>query len=522
MNALGHAVAGALLAGAVCVAAAAQEVVQPLPNPASAELNQALRTLARNPNALLALIEAGRASLQLDDPDAAQGFFERARAVAPGDGRVLAGLALVAVRQMEPALALDFFEQARRAGEDIDQYAGDHGLAYDLVGMNAEAQERYTVALAQGGDAEIERRLALSFAIAGDGAASEATLLPLLQRRDVMAYRARAFALAIMGQEEQAVAIAEAMLPARLAQRMEPYLRHMRRLTPSQQAAAANLGIFPTAADIGRDRPQLARTISLPSGGISISTGEARLIPGGVPMGGQATASTAPQAASVASPASSPSETLPQSPQETAFAVTNAGTAAQGQLSPQATAGSVVPPAGQPPSATDLAPTFAVDASAPADSPPRTEIERPAGQGRPQTVSLAEAFAAFALPPEPVAVRPAPGAVDITAIEPAREVRTPPPPPPPPRHPSRIWVQVATGQDVAAFRFDWRRLVRQADGLLNGRKAYRARWGQTNRLLTGPFANSREADDFVRRLGEKGIDAFRFASAAGEEVVELN
>ena len=93
---------------------------------------------------------------------------------------------------------------------------------------------------------------------------------------------------------------------------------------------------------------------------------------------------------------------------------------------------------------------------------------------------------------------------------------------PPPRHPSRIWVQVATGQDIAAFRFDWRRMVREADGLLDRREPHRARWGQTNRLLVGPFASTREANQFVTQLGEKGIDAFRFTSSAGEEVVALN
>ena len=135
-----------------------------------------------------------------------------------------------------------------------------------------------------------------------------------------------------------------------------------------------------------------------------------------------------------------------------------------------------------------------------------------------EEIDLAEAFADFSLPataPSPAAA----GAVDITAIEIPRETREPPTPPP---HPSRQWVQVATGQDTAAFRFDWRRITRNAHGLLDGREAYIARWGQTNRLLTGPFQNAREAQQLVGALGEAGIDAFRFTSAAGEEVTSLD
>jgi hypothetical protein len=82
-------------------------------------------------------------------------------------------------------------------------------------------------------------------------------------------------------------------------------------------------------------------------------------------------------------------------------------------------------------------------------------------------------------------------------------------------------VQVATGQDIAAFRFDWRRIRREAGGLLDSREPFQARWGQSNRLLTGPFPNAAAANAFVAQLTEKGLDSFRFTSAAGEEVRPL-
>ena len=48
-----------------------------------------------------------------------------------------------------------------------------------------------------------------------------------------------------------------------------------------------------------------------------------------------------------------------------------------------------------------------------------------------------------------------------------------------------------------------------------------AKWGQTNRLVAGPFASAREADQLVSRLKEKDVDSFRFTSDQGEEVKPL-
>ena len=48
-----------------------------------------------------------------------------------------------------------------------------------------------------------------------------------------------------------------------------------------------------------------------------------------------------------------------------------------------------------------------------------------------------------------------------------------------------------------------------------------AKWGQTNRLVAGPFGSAREADQLVSRLKEKDVDSFRFTSDQGEEVKPL-
>jgi hypothetical protein len=83
-------------------------------------------------------------------------------------------------------------------------------------------------------------------------------------------------------------------------------------------------------------------------------------------------------------------------------------------------------------------------------------------------------------------------------------------------------VQVGTGRDISAFEFDWRRVKRQAAGLLDKPAPHVAPWGQTNRLVAGPFATAAAANELVGKLKDKDIDAFRFTSAVGEEVKALD
>lgn len=204
-------------------------------------------------------------------------------------------------------------------------------------------------------------------------------------------------------------------------------------------------------------------------------------------------------------------------------------------------------------------------ASAPAAAPgfaslePASPVSAPPATTGP--VSLADAFADFTLPSAPERVA---GAVDIMTITPRREA--PPAPklaaadpksgqgpkadpkeaanradpktakgakaaadaksqnaakPKPPAHPARQWVQVATGRDTGALAFDWRRMSSGNAELFKGRQPYVAKWGQTNRLVTGPFPNAGAAQEFVSKLKKAGVNAFTFASSEGESVSVL-
>ncbi len=534
----GGAVAAGALAPVTGASADAQEVVQALPDPAEEALNDALRRLSRNPESVPALVAAGRASLDLDDVSAALGFFNRAQAVDPEDGRVLAGLGMVAVRRGEAVTALQLFRNAEAAGERMSPYAAERGLAYDLVGRNDRAQRDYRLALSQDESPEVLRRLALSYAIAGNADASETTLLPLLQRQDRAAYRTRAFALAIRGREQEAIAIAETMLPPRLSQRLAPYFRYMPQLTRAQQAAAANLGRFPAANEVGQDPVEVAAYAR--SGDAAEATQPARrrrsgdrLEPQGEPLGpapAQETATTAEQPvtmaeaqpAPVAQPAQGPDVATPAASGELpAIAPARAErqvAAAPPQTSPEAAPVVVasLDTRAQPVEEPTAQPSFSLVGN---PAPVQPQPTSPATESAPVALDLAEAFADFTLEGRPVPAME--GAVDITTIDPPRE-RPVPAEPAPPAHPARHWVQVATGQDTAAFRFDWRRIVRNAEGLLDDADAFTARWGQTNRLLTGPFDSARAAQEFVSALAGAGVDSFRFSSEEGEQIQSLD
>ena len=237
-------------------------VVEPTAPSAGKALNAALGRLAKDPRNADALLEAGNAAIALGDNEAALGFFTRADQVAPSNPTVKTAIAGARLHLDDPVEALRWYAEAEKAGADPVTFALDRGLAYDLVGDNAAAVAQYRKVLAHSSDEamrdEAVRRQAISLAIGGDRRGADRVLLPLLQRQDRAAWRAHIFVLAIAGRSDDAVSVMHATMPADLAAAIGPYLRFMGQLTPAQQAAAASLGRFPRAADIGRDDPRVA------------------------------------------------------------------------------------------------------------------------------------------------------------------------------------------------------------------------------------------------------------------------
>ena len=666
-------------------------VVQPLPSQQSYQLNAALTRLAANPRDIGALIEAGNAALALGDNDAALGFFGRADQLSPNDFRVKSALASALVKNEDPFGAIPLFDAAERAGARDGSLAGDRGLAYDLVGDNPSAQRYYRQALATAPNDEIVRRLALSLAIAGDRKAAEATLLTQLRRNDPAAWRTRAMMLAILGDTDEAVKIATGTMPRDLSDAMVPYLRYMGRLTPAQQAAAANFGHFPRAAQIGRDDPRVARYAALnphrvvpapvvlaakndgrskdkdkgdrserrrervrerdygtkgltrpeevvqrsapppiparatpapvfspapvqvartfPPVRVAAATpppvtvarpAEISAAPAPVPVSRLASASaqtvgnaSAARPASEANPAlvvgpafaslsvkpALPPAVIARAPASAPGAAVTAPVAPAFTLLPGRLASSTVLPA-MPiaASALDLArraqqtagdgtavaaPKPSVAIAVPVATSSANAAPAPAATPAPARRDLASAFSDFRPPADeqrdvavvdisklpsrakklalidergPIPDAPT-GTKRIATADPATSIAgkkgadakagkggkpaDKAVKPVVPSHPSRIWIQLGVGRDKRALGFDWRKLGKTQADLFKARKPWTTPWGQTNRLLVGPFETQAAAQVFLKEARKKDGDAFVWTSPAGQAVEPL-
>ena len=229
---------------AVPAPAAAQGSYSPYDETAAGALARYVRTLASSPKDFSALVGAGRSALALGDAQAAAGFFARADEVNPRSPLPQAGMGAVSVANGEPQAALPYFARAQQLGAPLAAFGADRGLAYDLMGQQAQAQADYRAALGGPDRDEARRRLALSLAISGNKAEALQTLAPLAARGDAAAGRCRAFVLALSGDSNGAMVAIDAAMPGSWA-RVSPFLQRLPALQAGQKAAAVNLGIFP-------------------------------------------------------------------------------------------------------------------------------------------------------------------------------------------------------------------------------------------------------------------------------------
>lgn len=548
-------------------------VVQTVPGDKGMRLNAALSRLGRNPQDADALIEAGEASLGLGDVQAAIGFFQRAGTLAPGNTRARAGLAGAYVLSKDPFTAIPLFEEAARAGPLDASRLADRGLAYDLVGDNSTAQGYYRQSLAIAPSDEALRRLAMSQAIAGDRKAMEVTLSPLLQSQDKSAWRTRAFGLAILGNPEEAESIARQTMPGPMANSMSAYLRYMPKLTAAQQAAAGNLGIFPRAAQIGQDDPRVALyarpkpALAATAPAAVLAKAEPARRTGRPSQPERAASSAAKSLPPLAAAAATKPEPRPAPPPEPK--VERLIEAAPVQLASAAPLEAELPPVAK---AADSAPSPAtvrnpVSAQVAQTAPGLPPFDLAKNAGAQSAPAAAQAKAAQAAPASPPAPAPAPpptakrpslddafadlsrpsleiepkaGAVDLRKLKPGAAAAKDKPKtpaelakeakdkakaakvPPPPSHPSRIWVQVATGRGKKALALDWNKMVKADPAVFKARKSFISAWGQTNRLLTGPFETEAAAKAYVAQLKKAGVGGpFMWLSPAGQVVDTL-
>lgn len=213
---------------------------------AGSALAGAMTTLATQPRNISALIAAGEAALELDDPRSALGFFGRADDLSPGNGRVKAGMGRAMLHLEQIGDGLRLMEQAGNLGYTDEGLYADRGLARDLMGNQAGAQQDYQAALRlEPKDEMALRRYAISLGISGQVDQAQKMLQPLLYKSDRAAWRDNAFILAMNGRTGEALSITDRVMPRALADAIKPYMERMAMLTPEQRAAAVHMGQFP-------------------------------------------------------------------------------------------------------------------------------------------------------------------------------------------------------------------------------------------------------------------------------------
>ncbi|WP_375186516.1 tetratricopeptide repeat protein [Sphingobium yanoikuyae] len=614
----------------------------------AADLNNNLAKLATNPRDFNALVGAGEAALELDDARAAAGFFARADAIQPNNGRTKAGLGRVMLKMQNPAEALRLFDQATRAGYPEATIQGDRGLARDMTGDQAGAQRDYHAALQRTpDDAELVRRYAASLGISGQVDAADKVLQPLLYKSDRAAWRYNAFILAMNNRQAEAKKVVDQTMPAQLASAITPYMQKMPYLTAAQKAAAVHFGHFPqvVATSItpivptppapgvqlaSRDAAPAAAASTAPAQGdrrttrngsgrqrgtslarAPLGTSTARQPTASQPAPTQSGTQLAAQATQPAAPTPTPAPATVQplpadtrgrqpvvqptpsqsarsemvqpvpgqatapaptpaptpapvrsasadvqgppapgldaldggAPRSTAPAPTTGQPSAASQLnsSALAQASSVTPPApqGTPPAEMPSAPvatqfTPPADSAAPQPSPEATRsladiihaIDVPDSERRSNVVAVdlaeveklqaarrAAARQAEADKAKKAAAAKAKAEADAKAKKEAEEKKRLA------ANPARNWVQIGTGQK-SALAFTFKRLQGKYDAVAP-QDGWSASWGQTSRLLIGPFASFTRAKAVEADLKKAGADAFAWQSDAGEVVEKL-
>lgn len=236
--------ATALLGCALATTVSAQGSYSQYDESPAAALSRYVRTLATDPKDFETLIGAGKAALEMGDTNAAAGFFARADEVDPRSPLPQAGMGAVSVANGDPQAALPYFKRAQELGLPLSAFGCDRGLAYDLLGLQAQAQADYRAALAGRDSDETRRRLALSLAISGNRNDALQTLAPLSAKGDPGVARVRAFVLALTGDPNSAIRAINAVMPGQSAG-VAPFIQRLPSLTPGQRAAAVNLGMVP-------------------------------------------------------------------------------------------------------------------------------------------------------------------------------------------------------------------------------------------------------------------------------------
>lgn len=477
----------AISALALLVAAgpvAAQQIYNETPTEA---LKRNLNILSDSPNNMDALLEAGRASIELGDYASAAGFFGRAEDLNPRDPRPQAGKGATLAEMGDATGALASFSAAERLGGKVDVYALSRGLAYDLTGQLQAAQADYRKAINGPRGDEARRRLALSLAMSGEKTAALAILKPLLDTGDPAARRTHAFVLALTGDIDGARRAIDSSMPG-ASSRIDPFFRKLPLISIEQKAAAVHLGIFPQEGDIrlaqasprAADKPPQRTPSRRQSARDKRELEEANRTP--VTIGERA-----------APPERTPATNLPS----------------QNRVDPVAL----------PPTSDFTLPSSVVTQQSEPREDRLASIESVLASGQPSASEppLGRKQASLGPPPAPQPKYEPPPApqpkveetlVSTPKVEPAKPKPKPAPPKPDIGVSGTYWIQLAGGGRKDAMPREWSRIKGKAGGLLDGKSGHVTQGVDYFRLVAGPFKSRAEAQTLVNKLRGAGIECF--------------
>ncbi len=497
------------------------------PTDAGTALATAMTRLAASPRDLDALIRAGEASLELEDPRSALGFFGRADDVAPDNGRVKAGLGRAMLQLDQIGDGLRLMELAGNLGYSDFGLLADRGLARDLAANQSGAQADYAAALRLNpDDARVMRRQAVSYGISGQVDLADKALQPLLYKSDRGAWRDKAFILAMNGRTSEAISIANKVMPTQLASAIRPYLERMTALSPAQRAAAVHMGRFPpglvnvqVASAAGSTPTRAAPTPATTPAPVSRPQSQPQPTPVQAPVA-RSQPVAQPVSPTPQRPAPAPTATQPV-PAQSRTPVAQAATATpvaprtvQGPPAPAAVAPATAPVRASPPPAARPAPTPGTSTRTLADI--MAEVEIPQSELAPRVAAVdlsdvASMRAARKKAQEAAAKKKAEAEAKAKADAEKKRLAA---------NPARYWVQIGTGRNKSALAFTLKRMKKEHDALAK-QDGFSAAWGATNRLVVGPFKSLERAKAVEADLKKGGSDAFVWRSDAGEELEAL-
>ena len=499
--------AAMLAAALLATAAEAANVSVARESPGTA-LSRHIRVLAGNPRDFNSLIGAGRAALELGDVQAAAGFFGRAEESYPNAPEAKAGLGAAMAHMGDADGAIFYFDQATRLGAAPLAIALQRGLARGLNGALGAAQSDYRLAIQSLNSDEGRRRLALSLAIGRNRTAAMSAIQPLLNRRDPAAQRARAFVLALTGDQAGAAQAIEAVMPGGSA-RFAPFFALLPYLSVQEKAAAVHLGMFPDnaaakvpASQAAARQPQVAERTAPPA------QREARQpvrIASADPPPAQPSFSLPSQNGSASASFSLPSATS-ATPTETTVAQDQpqlAADDARGALSEaEASAGNL----------SGIDKLLATIAEAPPAPQPKVETPAPdlAAEKKAADKKAADKRAAAKKAAAEKKAREEKRAAEKKAREEAARLGVK----------GTYWVQLAGGSNQDRMSTEYKKLSSQAGRLLKSRSGYVTEGKSYYRLLVGPFDSKSESQSFVNKLAKEGVDGFSWTRTPAEIKIE--